>query len=195
MPNIKSAKKRVSVIARRKKENRYVKSTMATMIKNFRSLVAVDAEKAEKLLSDIVSYINSAKTKGVIHKNNASRKVARLNLLLNKAKIKENPEEEIVEKTNKPEESPIKDKPTEKSEKPEKATEKTEKTEKKPKASQAKVDEEPKKAEKAQKKEGSEKTEKPKTTVKKVASPAEKKEKPEPEKTKKTPEKKPAAKK
>jgi small subunit ribosomal protein S20 len=86
MPNIKSAKKRVSVIARRKQENRYVKSTMATMIKNFREAVKVDVAKAESMLKDIVSYIDSAETKGVIHKNNASRKISRLNTMLFKAK-------------------------------------------------------------------------------------------------------------
>ena len=86
MPNIKSAKKRVSVIERRKQENRYVKSTMATMIKNFRATVKVDTAKAEAMLKDVISYIDSAQTKGVIHKNNASRKVARLNTLLYKAK-------------------------------------------------------------------------------------------------------------
>ena len=86
MPNIKSAKKRVSVIERRKQENRYVKSTMATMIKNFRATVKVDTAKAEAMLKDVISYIDSAQTKGVIHKNNASRKVARLNTLLFKAK-------------------------------------------------------------------------------------------------------------
>lgn len=86
MPNIKSAKKRVSVIARRKQENRYVKSTMATMIKNFREAVKVDVAKAEAMLKDIVSYIDSAETKGVIHKNNASRKISRLNTMLYKAK-------------------------------------------------------------------------------------------------------------
>ena len=86
MPNIKSAKKKVSVIARRKQENRYVKSTMATMIKNFREAVKVDVAKAEGMLKDIISYIDSAQTKGVIHKNNASRKISRLNIMLNKAK-------------------------------------------------------------------------------------------------------------
>lgn len=86
MPNIKSAKKRVSVIARRKQENRYVKSTMATMIKNFREAVKTDIAKAEAMLKDVVSYIDSAETKGVIHKNNASRKISRLNSLLFKAK-------------------------------------------------------------------------------------------------------------
>ena len=89
MPNIKSAKKRVSVLARRKQENRYVKSTMATMIKNFREAVKTDVAKAESMLKDIVSYIDSAESKGVIHKNNASRKISRLNTLLFKAKNQE----------------------------------------------------------------------------------------------------------
>ncbi len=140
MPNIKSAKKRVSVIARKKKENRYVKSTMATMIKNFRALVAVDAEKAEKLLSDIVSYIDSAKSKGVIHKNNASRKVARLNLLLNKAKIKEAPENDTIEQTQAVEEKPIQVKTDEKPAKAEKA-ETSEKTKKVAKTKTVKTEE------------------------------------------------------
>lgn len=86
MPNIKSAKKRVLVISRRREENRYVKSTMATMIKKFRVAVSTDVVKAEAMLRDIISYIDSAKSKGVIHANNASRKISRLNLMLNKAK-------------------------------------------------------------------------------------------------------------
>ena len=86
MPNIKSAKKKVLVINRRKQENRYVKSTIATMTKNFRATVKDDTAKAEEMLKDIVSYIDSAKSKGVIHANNASRKIARLNILLDKAK-------------------------------------------------------------------------------------------------------------
>ena len=86
MPNIKSAKKRVLGSNRRREENRYVKSTMATMIKKFRAAVNTDVVKAEGMLRDIISYIDSAKSKGVIHANNASRKVSRLNLMLNKAK-------------------------------------------------------------------------------------------------------------
>ncbi len=101
MPNIKSAKKRVSVIERRKQENRYVKSTMSTMIKKFREAVKYDVAEAEEMLKEVVSYIDSAQTKGVIHKNNASRKISRLNTLLFKAKnnVKEEPEvkEEIKE--------------------------------------------------------------------------------------------------
>jgi small subunit ribosomal protein S20 len=102
MPNIKSAKKRVLVSDRKKEENRYVKSTMATMIKNFRVVVGQDVKKAEAMLVDITSYIDSAKSKGVIHANTASRKIARLNLLLNKAKATSEVKEQPIETEEKP---------------------------------------------------------------------------------------------
>ncbi len=102
MPNIKSAKKRVLVSDRKKEENRYVKSTMATMIKNFRVVVGQDVKKAEAMLVDITSYIDSAKSKGVIHANTASRKIARLNLLLNKAKETSEVKEQPIETEEKP---------------------------------------------------------------------------------------------
>ena len=87
MPNIKSAKKRVTVIARRKDENKYVKATLATMVKKFRAAVnAGELDSAEKMLPELTAYIYSAQTKGVIHKNTAARKVGRLNSMLFKAK-------------------------------------------------------------------------------------------------------------
>ena len=121
MPNIKSAKKRVSVIERRRQENRYVKSTMATMIKNFRAACKKDVAKAEEMLKDVVSYIDSAQTKGVIHKNNASRKIARLSALLHKSKAEAEVAAPVVEEVAAPvetEEKPVK-----------KATRKTKKAE------------------------------------------------------------------
>ena len=93
MPNIKSAKKRVLVSERRKTENKFVKATIATYIKNFKAAVKENIEEAEKMLPEIVSYIDSAETKGVIHKKNASRKIARLNTYLFKAK---NPNAAVV---------------------------------------------------------------------------------------------------
>ena len=132
MPNIKSAKKRVLVISRRREENRYVKSTMATMIKKFRVAVGTDVVKAEAMLRDIISYIDSAKSKGVIHANNASRKISRLNLMLNKAKA--NAPSKVVEST----EEVAVDAKEEKVEKKARTTKKTasqeEKVEKKPAA-------------------------------------------------------------
>ncbi len=132
MPNIKSAKKRVLVISRRREENRYVKSTMATMIKKFRVAVSTDVVKAEAMLRDIISYIDSAKSKGVIHANNASRKISRLNLMLNKAKA--NAPSKVAEST----EEVAVDAKEEKVEKKARTTKKTasqeEKVEKKPAA-------------------------------------------------------------
>lgn len=129
MPNIKSAKKRVTVIARRKEENRFVKSTLATYIKNFRLLVnANEFEQAEKLLPEVVAYIDSAQTKGILHKNAASRKVARLNVMLYKAKHQANNSEEVAQPVVE-EEKPVEVKAEEKPKA--KKTVKTEKEDKK----------------------------------------------------------------
>lgn len=117
MPNIKSAKKRVTVIARRNDENAFVKATLATMIKKFRATVnAGDFATADKMLPEVTSYIYSAQTKGVIHKNTAARKVGRLNAMLFKAKLTpatkvEAPAEEVkveVKEEVKTEEAPAK---------------------------------------------------------------------------------------
>jgi len=79
MANIKSAKKRVLTNDRQRSENRYVKATMATYVKDFRKMLAEGRfAEAEKKLISTISYIDSARSKGVIHKNNASRKIARL---------------------------------------------------------------------------------------------------------------------
>lgn len=84
MPNIKSAKKRVIVSEKRNAENRAVKSQINTVTRKFKEAVAnKDVEAATKLLSEVVSVLDSAVSKKVIHKNTASRRQARLNLLLN----------------------------------------------------------------------------------------------------------------
>ncbi len=117
MPNIKSAKKRVTVIARRKEENRYVKSTLATMVKKFRATVnAGEFEAAEKMLPELTAYIYSAQTKGVIHKNTAARKVGRLNSMLFRAKATPvaAPAAEEVKAEAKVEEVAVEEKPAKK---------------------------------------------------------------------------------
>lgn len=87
MANIKSAKKRISTNKRQRGENKFVKATISTMTKSFRSLVAEGKfEEATAKLAETVSYINSACSKGILHKNNASRKVARLSAHLDAAK-------------------------------------------------------------------------------------------------------------
>lgn len=143
MPNIKSAKKRVSIEARRRTENKYVKSTMATMIKKFRNLVMEDPEKAEKKLREITSYIDSAQSKGVIHKNTASRKISRLNILLHKTVTLNKEKENTVVKSEvkepeKPEEKKEVNKEVKKETKKE-AKDKVKKEETSPKKSKLKT--------------------------------------------------------
>ena len=87
MANIKSAKKRISTIDRRNAENKYVKATLSTYIKKFRKMIEEGkVAEAETFSKEVYAYIDSACSKGVIHKNNASRKVGRLASLLYKAK-------------------------------------------------------------------------------------------------------------
>ncbi len=104
MANIKSAKKRINTINRQKAENKFIKSTLSTYIKKFKTLLnAGEIEKAEVQLKETISYIDSACTKGILHKNNASRKVGRLSAALFKAKtnapakVEEKKEEKKVE--------------------------------------------------------------------------------------------------
>ena len=85
----KSAIKRTRQSEERRLRNSHVKSTMKTYIKRAVQVIeAKDKEHVDELLKRAVSYIDKAASKGVIHPNNASRKVARLskraNVLSNK---------------------------------------------------------------------------------------------------------------
>lgn len=85
MPNIKSAKKRVKVSEKKNLRNRVVKSGVRTAVKKFDAAVATDAASAAAMLSDTTSAIDKAAAKGVMHKNAANRKKARLAKRLDKA--------------------------------------------------------------------------------------------------------------
>ena len=84
MPNIKSAKKRVLVTEKKSAQNKAIKSALKTQIKKFLAAVnAGDKETADKLYPETVSAIDSAVTKGILHKNNAANKKAKLAKKLN----------------------------------------------------------------------------------------------------------------
>ena len=84
MPNIKSAKKRVLVIEKKTQQNKAIKSAVKTQIKKFlASVEAGNKEEATKVYSDTVSAIDSAASKGILHKNNAANKKAKLAKKLN----------------------------------------------------------------------------------------------------------------
>ena len=77
MPNIKSAKKRVKVSEKKNLRNRMAKSAMKTVVKKFEAAVAANtADAAQYDLTQ--SALDRAVTKGVMSKNAANRKKARL---------------------------------------------------------------------------------------------------------------------
>ena len=84
MANIKSAKKRVLVTQTRTDRNKSIRSAVKTSNKKVEAAVSAnDKEAAQAALLAATSTIDKAATKGVYHKNNASRKVARLAKLVN----------------------------------------------------------------------------------------------------------------
>lgn len=84
LANIKSAKKRVLVSKRNYDRNKSIKSSVKTAIKKVEAAVAAaDKEAAAAALLEATAKIDKAATKGVYHKNNASRKVSRLSKAVN----------------------------------------------------------------------------------------------------------------
>ena len=85
MANIKSAKKRILVNRTRAARNKSTRSAVKTSIKKvYAAIDQKDKEAAGAALQAAVSTISKAASKGVYHKNTASRKVARLAQAVNK---------------------------------------------------------------------------------------------------------------
>ena len=84
LANIKSAKKRILVAQTKTERNKSIRSSVKTAIKKVEAAVAAnDKEAASAALVSATSVISKAESKGVYHKNNASRKIARLAKLVN----------------------------------------------------------------------------------------------------------------
>ena len=84
MPNIKSAKKRVLVNEKKNEENKMIKSSVKTAMKKIEALIKEGKiEEAKALLPETFKVIDSACSKGVIHKNNAANKNAKIAKKLN----------------------------------------------------------------------------------------------------------------
>lgn len=89
MPNIKSSIKRVSVNGKRAVENRGLKSQMLSTVKKFNALISAgNLEQAKAEYSHVVSVIDKTASKGIIKKETADRKKARLASALNNAEAK-----------------------------------------------------------------------------------------------------------
>lgn len=88
MAHHKSAKKRIRSDARKNMRNRSYLSTVRTAVKKFKLAAGSDTPKEElaKLFKDAQSMLHKAATKGIIHRNNASRRVGRLSALMSNQK-------------------------------------------------------------------------------------------------------------
>lgn len=84
MANIKSAKKRILVIDKKTERNKAIKSKVKTYIKKvYAAIEANDKDAAAVALKEATSEISKATSKGLYHKNTASRKISRLNKAVN----------------------------------------------------------------------------------------------------------------
>ncbi len=85
MANIKSAKKRILVIEKKREQNKSIKSKISTYSKKFQSAVASGVlADAEKAYVEVTSVLDRAVADGVIHLNCAARRKSRFAKQLDK---------------------------------------------------------------------------------------------------------------
>ena len=85
MPIKKAALKRMRSDRRREVRNSRILNELKTLSKKFETLVASkNKEGAQTLLKEVVQKLDKAFSHGIIHKNRASRKKARLSRKLTK---------------------------------------------------------------------------------------------------------------
>ena len=84
MTNIKSAKKRIKVTEKKTLQNKMVKSALKTAIKKVRAEVeAGNKDGAVEAYNIVASKLDASVSKGIHHKNYASRQKSRLAKLVN----------------------------------------------------------------------------------------------------------------
>lgn len=87
MANTKTAKKQIEISKRNHARNLAVKSRLKTMLKRARTAIAAaeDQAAASAAVNEAVRALHRSATKGIIKRQNASRRVSRLMLSMNKA--------------------------------------------------------------------------------------------------------------
>ena len=78
MPNIKSAKKRVKVIAVKTERNKAQRSALKTEIKKANAAIETGAEDRQEAVRVAIKQIDQALAKGLLHKNTAARRKSAL---------------------------------------------------------------------------------------------------------------------
>lgn len=80
MPNIKSSKKAVKVIAKKTEENHELKAKVKNLIKSCEKAIAAgNQQEAAKVFKDLQKNIDKALQKGLIKENKVDREKSRLN--------------------------------------------------------------------------------------------------------------------
>lgn len=85
LANIKSALKRIRSSEKKRQRNRIFRSSARTYTKKARQLITEQGktEESQAAVRQAISALDKAAQKGIIHKNNAARRKARLMKLLN----------------------------------------------------------------------------------------------------------------
>ena len=87
MANMKNTKKKIKVIAKKKKGNNEYKTSMRTAMKNVeKAVIANDKDKAMDALGVAIKRIDKATSKGVVTKNFCARNKSRLTKKVNEMK-------------------------------------------------------------------------------------------------------------
>ncbi len=85
MANHKAAIKSVRQTKRRHTRNQRIVSNIRTLVKRVHTAISSEkTDEAKNLLGDAVSAIDRAASKGIYHQSNASRKISRLTLKVQK---------------------------------------------------------------------------------------------------------------
>lgn len=84
MANIKSAKKRILVINKKTERNKAIKSKVKTYIKKvYAAIDENNKDAAQAALTEAISEMSKAGSKGVYHKSTVSRKISRMTKAVN----------------------------------------------------------------------------------------------------------------
>lgn len=86
MANIKSQMKRIKTNEKARMRNKMHRSDLRTALKKMEVLINEDVKKAEEFLPTVYKKLDSAVSKGIIHKNKANRLKSNVAQKINSAK-------------------------------------------------------------------------------------------------------------
>jgi small subunit ribosomal protein S20 len=84
LANIKSALKRIRSSARKRARNKPVRTALKTYVKSAQTQIVSGSDTSAEAVVQAISALDKAANKGIIHKNQAARRKARLMAKLNK---------------------------------------------------------------------------------------------------------------